>query len=183
MAYGTLTSAWPTVELEKNKVSDLVPMLLLLVFIPFVLWDSSFVAKKLAFLLELGGSENTIISFQIISILTIAVVAIIQFAGFYRVSYSYQSVLTIFLIYLGTYTFLSFLLTGLFIHPIEQYLYLVNIAAILFMLPSVNNTFAVKQEQPKVWLAGFGVVMVILALLAVIAVNSHQELKGSQIRF
>jgi len=183
MAYGTLTSAWPSAELEKNKASNLVPMLFLLVFVPFVLWDNSFVAKKLTFLLELGGNENTILSFQIISLLTIAVIAIVHFIGFYRATYSYRSVLVIFLLYLGSYTFLSFLLTGLFTHPIEQYLYLVNIAAILFMLPSVNDTFAVKQEQPKVWLTGFGVVMLILAVLAIIAVNSHPELKGSHVRF
>jgi hypothetical protein len=183
MAYGTLTSVWPAVELEKNKVSNLVPMLLLFVFVPFVLWQQSFINKDLAFVLELGGNENTILSFRVISLLTIAVVAVVLLKGFYRDSYSYQSVRTMFLIYLGAYTFLSFLLTGIFTHPIEQYLYLVNIAVILFLLPSVNNTFEVKQEQPTAWLAGFGVVLVILAILAIIAVNSHPELKGSQARF
>ena len=59
MAYGTLTSAWPLVEGEKNKASNLVPMLLLLVFIPFVLWQQSFINKTLDFLIELGGDENT----------------------------------------------------------------------------------------------------------------------------
>jgi len=183
MAYGTLTSVWPKVELKKNKVSNLVPMLLLFVFVPFVLWQQSFINKDLAFVLELGGNENTIFSFRVISLLTIAVAAIILLRGFYRDSHSYQSVRTMFLIYLGTYTFLSFLLTGIFTHPIEQYLYLVNIAVILFLLPSVNNTFEVKQEQPMAWLAGFGVVLAILAILAIIAVNSHPELKGSQARF
>jgi hypothetical protein len=47
----------------------------------------------------------------------------------------------------------------------------------------VNNTFAVQQEQPKKWLAGFGIAMVILAALAMIAINSHEELKGSHVRF
>ena len=183
MAYGTLTSAWPTVEVEKNKASNLVPMLLLVAFIPFVLWQQSFVADKLTFLLELGGNGNIILSFQVVSVLAIVLVAIIFFSRFYRSSYSYESVRNIFVLYLGLYTFLSFLLTGIFTHPIEQYLYLVNIAVILFLLPSVNNSFELKQQRPKVWLAGFGVVMVILAILAVIAVNSHPELKGSHVRF
>ena len=183
MAYGTLTSVWPTAELEKNKMSNLVPMLLLFVFVPFVLWQQSFDGEKLTFLLELGGSGNTILSFQVISLITIDIVAIVLFTTLYRNSYNYQSVRTIFLLYLGAYTFLSFLLTGIFIHPVEQYLYLLNIAFIFFLLPSVNNTFELKHEQPKAWLAGFGVVMVILAILAIIAVNSHPELKGSHARF
>jgi hypothetical protein len=183
MAYGTLTSAWPSVLIEKNKVSNLVPMLLLLVFIPFVLWQQSFHSDKLDFLLEVGGNENTILTFRVVALLTIAMAGITLLSGFYRVSYSYQSVRTIFLIYLGAYTFLSFLQTGLFIHPIEQYIYLINIAVILFLLPSVNSTFVVKQEQPKAWLTGFGVVMLVLAVLAIIAINSHPELKGSHTRF
>ena len=178
MAYGTLTSAWPLVEGEKNKASNLVPMLLLLVFIPFVLWQQSFINKTLDFLIELGGNENTKLSFRIISFVTIVAVAAFMFLRFYKASYTYQSVRTIFFFYIGSYTFLSFLATGILNHPIEQYLYLVNIAAILFLLPSVNNTFAVQQEQPKKWLAGFGIAMVILAALAMIAINSHEETEG-----
>jgi hypothetical protein len=183
MAYGTLTSAWPLVEVEKKKASNLVPMLLLLVVIPFILWQQSFTTEKLDFLIELGDNGNTMLSFQIISFLTIVALALFLFLRFYREAYTYQSVRTIFFVYLGSYTFLSFLLTGLFKHPIEQYLYLVNMAAILFLLPSVNNTFSVQQGQPKKWLAGVGVAVVILAALAMISINSHEALKGSQIRF
>jgi len=123
------------------------------------------------------------LSFRVISFVTIAAVAAFMFLRFYNASYTYQSVRTIFFFYIGSYTFLSFLATGILSHPIEQYLYLVNIAAILFLLPSVNNTFAVQQERPKRWLAGFGIAMVILAALAMIAINSHEELKGSHVRF
>lgn len=183
MAYGTLTSEWPQTTTEKKKVSNLVPMLLLIVFVPFILWQQSFGTEKLDFLLELGGDGNTIVSFQVISLLTIVVMAAVLFALYYRDAYNYQSVKSIFIVYLGSYTFLSFLLTGIFKHPIEQYLYLVNITAILFLLPSLHNTFAFKQEQPRGWLAGLGIIMVVLAALAVIAVNSHPELKGSHVRF
>jgi hypothetical protein len=183
MAYGTLTSAWPLVDSEKKKVSNLVPMLLLLVFIPFVLWQQSFTTEKLDFLIDIGGNANTKMSFQIMSLLTIIAMAVFLFLRFYKEVYSYQSVRTIFFVYLGSYTFLSFLLTGILKHPIEQYLYLVNIAAMVLLLPSVNNTFAVQQQQPRKWLAGFGIAMVILAVLAMIAINSHEALKGSHVRF
>jgi hypothetical protein len=183
MAYGTLTSAWPLVDPNKDKKSNLAPILLLVVFIPFVLWKESFIAEKLDFILELGGNESTVLSFQIISFATIVLAAAFLIKYYYRMSYDYQAVRTIFLVYLGSYIFLSFLLTGIFTHPIEQYLYLVNITVVLFLLPSINDTFEIKQEQPKKWLLGFGVVMVVLAVLAVIAVNSHGELKGVQVRF
>jgi hypothetical protein len=183
MAYGTLTSAWPLAEGGKDKATNLVPMLLLLVFIPFVLWQQSFINKPLDFLIELGGNENTKLSFRLISFVTIAAVATLMFLRFYKATYTYQSVRTIFFFYIGSYSFLSFLATGILSHPIEQYLYLVNIAAILFLLPSVNNTFAVQPEQNKKWLAGFGIAMVILAALAMIAINSHEVMKGSHVRF
>jgi len=184
MAYGTLTSTWPLAPKTQGKVSNLVPMLLLFVFIPFVLWNQSFVSKKLQFLLEIGGSESTIFSFQALSLISIIIVGVVFFSRFYKESYDIRSVKTIFFSFFGLYIFLSFLLTGMYSHPIEQYLYLVNTVIIVLLLPRVNETFNISEERPKKWLTAFGVVMAVLAVLAIIAMSSHGEmLKGSQIRF
>jgi hypothetical protein len=43
MAYGTLTSSWPSHDQIPEKRSNVMPMLVLAVFIPLVLWDQSFV--------------------------------------------------------------------------------------------------------------------------------------------
>ena len=183
MAYGTLTASWPVITNERRKQSNLVPILMLFAFIPFVLWDNSFVAGKLKFILELGGDDATVAVFQAISLLSIVAAMIIVFTRFYRISYSYESVKTVFILYLGVYTFLSFLLTGIYTHPIEQYLYLVNIGIILIALPSLNDNFELRESHPKKWLLAFGVLLIVIAVLAFIAIHSHGEMKGSHIRF
>jgi hypothetical protein len=78
---------------------------------------------------------------------------------------------------------LSFLLTGIFTHPIEQYLYLVNIAIILMLLPRLQHSFEPKADSPRKWVAILLSAILILSVLAAIAVASHGPLKGSQIRF
>jgi len=183
MAYGTLTSTWPVSTDEPKKQSNLVPILLLVVFIPFVLWDNSFVAGKLKFILEEGGSDSTVFAFQSIAFITIVAAALIMLSKYYLAVYNYASVKTIFGLYLGVYTFLSFLLTGIYTHPIEQYLYLINITIILVALPSLTDTFEIREEQPKKWLMTLGLVVVIIAVLAFVAINTHGELKGGHVRF
>lgn len=183
MAYGTLTSQWPVSESTQKKNSNLVPILILTVFIPFVLWDNSFVADKLTFILELGGDDRTIFNFQSIGIASILAFILITFLKYYQQLYSYTAVRTIFILYLGLYTFLSFLLTGIYTHPIEQYLYLVNIVVILFALPYLKDNFNVQEERPAKWIIAGALLVAVIALLAMIAVQSHEELKGAQIRF
>jgi hypothetical protein len=183
MAYGTLTSSWHLSDTVPDKRSNLVPILFLAVFIPFVLWDQSFVTEKLDFILELGGTTETIFSFQAISLVAIVFCASTLLTKFNRAHYDFSSVRSIFIIYLGVYTFLSFLLTGITVHPIEQYLYLINIAVILFVLPSLRDNFISTQEFPRRWTAVAVFSVLIIALLAMVAMHSHGELPGSQIRF
>ena len=183
MAYGTLTSAWPVSDDQPAKRSNLVPILLLVVFIPFLIWDQSFVADKLKFLLELGGDERTIFTVQVISILSISLFILIVFVKYYRSLYSGAAVKAIFALYFGLYIFMSFLLTGIYRHPIEQYLYLVNMAAILFVVSSLTGNFELSEDLSGKWLTTTLLAFLIIAALALIAIHSHAELKGSQIRF
>ena len=183
MAYATLTSVWPSGDGVSDKKSNLAPMLFLIVFIPFVLWDQSFVADKLDFVFKLGGSSETVFLFQALSLIAILLGAAIMLMRFLRSVYDYTDVRSIFVIYLGTYAFLSFLLTGILVHPIEQYLYLVNIAVILVVLPSLHDNFKLTVESPAKWVTAAGLCIIVIALLAVIALQSRPELPGSQIRF
>jgi len=183
MAYSTLTSSWIVSNNQSVRHSNLLPILLLVVCIPFVVWDQSFVADKLKFILELGGNEDTILRVQVIALISITVCSVIIFAKYYQAPYNFASVKIIFILFIGLYTILSFLLTGIYTHPVEQYLYLVNIAVILFVLPSLKDNFDVREELPKKWLITTLFSLVIIAGLALIAIYSHGELKGSQIRF
>ena len=183
LAYGTFTSSWPVSNDLPNKHSHLLPILFLVIFIPFVLWDQSFVASKLTFILTQDGNEETIFLFQGISLLAIVVCMVIMLAKYHLQQYDFASVKSIFILYLGLYTFLSFLLTGIYVHPVEQYLYLVNIAVILFISPALQNNFEVKEESPGKWAITTVFSMLLIVVFAIIAIQSHGELGGSQIRF
>jgi hypothetical protein len=95
----------------------------------------------------------------------------------------YERVKAFFVRYTLLYIFLSFLITGVSVHPPEQYLYIVNFAVILFMLPKAKGDFEVYENKPKAWLKATGIVILIISILALIAINSHEEIPGSNIRF
>src|SRR5690606_40167982 len=75
MTYAILTSAWPVLE-KGSKQSNILPVILLFAFIPFVVWDQSFPASKLDFLLEMGGSVRTTWLFEWLAELIIATAAV-----------------------------------------------------------------------------------------------------------
>lgn len=183
MAYGTLTSSWPEQERTRPRTSNLVPILFLAVLIPFVLWDQSFVTEKLDFIFKEGGTSQTIFIFQVLAALSIAFYVIMMLSRYFRTSYTFSDVRLIFLISLGVYTFLSFLLTGIYLHPIEQYLYLVNIALILFLVQSISDNFEIIDESPKRWLVACVLSIVIIGVFALFAINSHGDMPGAEVRF
>ena len=183
MAYGTLSSSWPVNDHVPDKRSNFAPMLFLLAFIPLVLWNESFVAEKMDHILKLGGTTDTIFWFQVIALVAILLGAGILLTKFNRPQQDFSSVKSIFIIYLGLYTFLSFLLTGITVHPIEQYLYLVNIAVLLFVLPSQNDNFKLTKESPIRWMTATALCVLLIAILAMVALQSHGELPGSHMRF
>jgi hypothetical protein len=183
MAYGTLTSSWPEQAIPENRTANLVPILLIAVFIPFVLWDQSFVTEKLDFIIKEGGTSETVFIFQILAALSIALYVIMMLSRYFRSSYTFSDVRSIFLISLGVYTFLSFLLTGIYVHPIEQYLYLVNIAVILFLVPSISDNFELVDEPPWRSLVACVLSIVLIGVFALIAINSHGVIPGAGVRF
>jgi len=143
MTYAILTSAWPVLE-KGSKQSNILPVILLFAFIPFVVWDQSFPASKLDFILEMGGSEQTILLFQWLAALIIAIAAVPVFALYNKTIFNYVDARNVFLLSLGSYILLSFLRTGISVHPLEQYLYVVNILLVLWVAPRVGITVPLR---------------------------------------
>lgn len=174
MCYATLTSTWPVLESESKK-SKIIPAFLLIVFIPLILWSQSFVASKFKFILDLGGSEQTILLFQWIGMITILISVLIVFFRFIKDKYGYDDIRNIFLLFIGSYTFLSFLLTGIYTHPIEQYLYIVNIVVILIVASRLQATSLIRDERPMVWLAATICIVVVLSMLTLVAIQFNTK--------
>ncbi|GAB3257614.1 hypothetical protein GCM10027347_20230 [Larkinella harenae] len=194
MAYGTFTSTWEPVEDRQQRSSVWFPLLVLTLFIPFVVWDQTFTWKKLQETysqLVFGDIQNLVRSVQLLALALILLTSTVWFVWFYRnkptklVNYDYREIRTFFIGHLGLYTVLSFLTTGALLstYRIEQYLYAVNLLVISVLMGRAKPDFAGRGLYAKRWAMGFALVLVFMALITLVAINSHGELKGANRRF
>lgn len=185
MAYGTLTSAWPVSDGSPSR--EWVPLVFVSLFVPFVVWQQSFVTERFDFIVEGGGPGSIAVFMKVISIAAILLVAAVAIRRNYvsgvQIPDRAASLKVFFILYTALYILLSFLVTGLFVHPPEQYLYIVNLIAVLLLLSRGPAVFEARAERSRMWVAAFTVAVVIIAVLAFIAIHSHGELPGSKGRF
>jgi hypothetical protein len=194
MAYGTFTSHWDLSESEQKRSGSFVPLLFLVLFIPFVVWDQSFETERLTKIYDqlVSGNRSGLVAVVRGGVLVLVLCYAALITGrFYLLTGNQpykikaREVKQWFLGHFGTYILLSLLITGALLsdYRIEQYLYLVNFAIILFFLPRLKPVFQEKQfPVNRIWLA-VSVIVVLIALLALIAINSHGEVGGMQKRF
>ena len=189
MAFGTFTSSWPVVEEKTSPIANLLPILFVALLIPFVVWDQSFVVRRFNFILESGGSPDTILAFQLLAILFIVILAgWILYRNYdagkrSEIDGSRAVVREFFILYSSLYIFLSFLITGVVVHPPEQYLYVLNLLLILVLISKASGSFLVSEDKPRIWLRVAMIAIVAIALMALVAINSHDGMPGSQMRF
>ena len=189
MAYGTFTSQWDFSENEPQRSGSLVPMLILVLFIPFVVWEQSFGTERLTNIYQqiISGNLSVVVTIVRTGVLLLVLGYATAVTGrFYgRTGIKARQVKNWFLAHFGVYILFSLLITGAIFssYRVEQYLYLVNYAVVLFFLSRREAAFQVKLlPGNKIWYA-VSAVVVLLALLALIAINSHGEMGGMQERF
>jgi hypothetical protein len=182
MCYSTLTSTWPVLESSSQK-AKILPAILVLVVIPLLVWDQSFVAKKLNHVLELGGTDTLVLAFQIIAISAIVLVAIVAWKLVEKGRSDYKTVQRVFLIYIGSYILLSFLLTGIVVHPVEQYLYLLNVGVILVVSARMHAPFVASDERTTTWLITAVSAVVVIALLTLVVLCCNTKMVETVGRF
>lgn len=189
MAYGTFTSHWPVSDDKPSANANLLPILFVVVFIPFVVWDQSFVTDRLDFVLKSGGALSTIFTIKLIALVAMIAVAVLILTWNYSAAKERAGetneglVKRFFILYAGLYIFLSFLITGIYTHPPEQYLYVINLVVILILISRAAGGFEVYENRPQAWIRFAVLVVLAIAVLATIAANAHGELWGSQVRF
>lgn len=188
MAYGTFSSSWTILKEPPATRYNTVLIAFLMLFIPFVVWDQSFVSDKLESLLTKGGTPAWITAVKIVAIISILSMAAFAFRMDTRLkeaskAYSFGNIRGIFIAYFAVYILLSFLVTGTYVHPVEQYLYLINIAVFLWLTPTVTPKIGVNEDSPLAPLKAFILILIVLALSSTILIQSHGPLKGSQMRF
>jgi hypothetical protein len=194
MTYGTLTSSWEIAEDRQKKSSVWFPLLMLTLIIPFVVWDQTFTVKKLEetyVKIATGDIPALTSTVQWIALAVVLMSSVIWFVKYYRnkasefVSYNYSDVRTFFVGHLGLYTAFSFLITGAFMsgYRPEQYLYLVNLAIVTLLIGKTKPGFSNRGLYAGRWAVGFALVLVFIALITLVAINMHGELKGMNRRF
>ena len=193
MAYGTLTSEWEPEETTQPKIKIWFPLLMVALVIPFIVWEQSFDLERLQGIfekLDVAPESPITGAVQLVSIGLVLVMTGWCWFRFYRnkpnpVAYLQNDISALFLGYWGLYIVFSLLLTGAFMstYRIEQYLYIANWVVVALLVSKAHPIFASRPLSPKKWAINFAGILAFFAVLALILVNSHGELKHAQKRF
>lgn len=194
MAYGVFTSEWTEGSKTTNKWGNLIPAFVVILLIPFIVWDQSFGVERLT--KTFSGICQGDVALMAISIRGIAIFLVLLFVvyvyhGFFvtkkesDVSYSFFQVRNFFIGFMGLYIVYTFLVTGAFMsfYRIEQFLYIVNFIIILAVLPALKPTFVVRQTDINRWTQNFFIILFFIGILAFIAIQTHGDLGGAHNRF
>ncbi|GAB3330717.1 hypothetical protein GCM10027299_35830 [Larkinella ripae] len=194
MAYGTFTSAWKPAEEAPKRSRIGFPLLMVALFIPFVVWDQTFELKRLEETyskISSGDVAGLIGTVRLVALAAILITSAIWFRQYYGrksaglIQYDYNDVRTFFTGHFALYTALSFLITGAFMstYRVEQYLYVGNLLVVSLLIGKAKPGFAQRGLYAGRWAMGFAVVLAFIALITLIAIHSHGELKGMNRRF
>ncbi|WP_342087789.1 hypothetical protein [Dyadobacter sp. OTU695] len=195
MAYGTFTSEWETTDMQGSRSRMLAPIIILTLIIPFIVWDQSFETKRLVEtiqgfdpLADAAGITN--------AVQWVALLLVLAFAGYGVFKYyigtkapfsalTYAAIQLFFFLNLGLYTVYSILITCAFmsLYRIEQYLYVLNVAVLAFLMKKTQASFSDRGLNISRWAINFAFIIAIFAILTAVAISTHGELNGANRRF
>ncbi|MCF0073685.1 hypothetical protein LZD49_24615 [Dyadobacter sp. CY261] len=194
MAYGTFTSEWETTDEQATPYSLLAPIIIL-TLIPFIVWDQSFETKRLVETIQsfdpLANAARIASGVQWVALLLLfAFGAYTLFAYHFRLKngrseLGYDGIQVFFFLNLGLYTIYSLLITCAFmsLYRIEQYLYILNMVALGFMMQKTQASFSDRGLNISRWAINFVFIIAIFAILTAVAISTHGELNGANVRF
>ena len=193
IAYGVFSSKWPTASIEPKKWESISSMLLIVVFIPLIIFRQSF---SLGMFMEkyesLANTQNLAIlntsSAAIITLLLIIASWFILVKS--KFNFTKKEVLHLFLVYSISYALLSYISTGLYIGTFlsnsNHHLYIVNIIVIALLVrkeyPAFSRTPSGSIETKR-WVLTTIFTILIIMILAIIAIKLHGETGPSYDRF
>lgn len=190
MAYAVFTSEWEEKEAPKSNRYWLFPVLMLVLIIPSIMWEQNTNVEKLrerfsALVVALPHSLPAITTWTpYLVFIALSYYWINKFSKGWKGEH--RELWNFYLVHSGLYILLSIVVTGAFLstYRIEQYLYLVNFAVIVYFLPKLSPPFSSEKINWKVYVINFIWFLVFNALLTVIATQSHdRDLPGAHYRF
>ncbi len=195
MAYGTFTTPWPQITTKVDRSKLIVPLAILVLIIPFLIWEQSFGSERLSKMVtEL--SPLTDASALALKIQWMAAVLILGSTAYWFYYFlikknktdlhlKYEDLKIFFFSNLGVYTVLSILITGAFlsVYRIEQYLYILNMMVIGFLIDRFYPDFSSRGFNWTRWAINLIFILVVIALFAAVAIQTHDELPNAHDRF
>ena len=197
MAYGTFTASWEPERIPAKRRGYELALFFLVIFIPLIIWKESFTAKRLTGIYAHFGMEQYQLLIRLITLAVMLLLGGFYFRYFHRKNNLSTSFTTatdavlFFRIHFLFYILLSLWITGAFFSTYrpEQYLYLINYAAIWWLLhhhgqrspqvPFAARTSPITAGELRLLAA----TLIIMALLALVAMHSHGEFEGMHRRF
>lgn len=189
MAYGVFSSKWPVDETLPKKWANRTALIFIVVLIPVIVYRESLVYEY--FIKRLGEILN-LDSVAIISTTVVAVVLVLMSVFlFWKLKdgkYKKKDLMLFFFVYLAVYIFISYAVTGLFAGSTElnHHLYILNIILIFILLRKEKSAmFKIVSDKvdSKKWVIILIIILIFIALLALVAINTHGELGGAHNRF
>ena len=189
MAYGAYSSKWPVDETLPKKWVNRTALFFIVVLIPIIVYRESLAYEY--FIKRLGEILN-LDSVAFISTTIVAVVLILMLVFlFWKLkdgNYKKKDLVLFFFVYLSVYIFISYAVTGLFAGRTElnHHLYILNIVLIFILLRKEKSAmFEIISDKvdSKKWFIILIMILIFIAFLAFVAINTHGELGGAHNRF
>lgn len=190
MAYGVYSSKWPIDDEAKPKTwANRIALFTIAVFIPLIVYRETLAYEHI--LKRLGEIPN-VESVAFMSTTAVAVILVLV-AGllFWKLkngAYKKKEIALFLFVYLSSYIVMSYVVTGFFAGKmaINHHLYLLNIILIFVLFKKGKFHEAVtttRRVDAKKWFVYLLAILIVIALLALIAINTHGELPGDRNRF
>jgi hypothetical protein len=166
-------------------------MLIVFVAIPFIIFADNFGYKTL--MERIKDPSNPETSSFLSSLFSGLIILTVAVTGYYtylksKKRFKRKEVLLLFAVYLAAYISISYIVSGLFagVLLLNHHLYWVNFVLLLWLIGKQFPAFfdkPVSEMNTNRWLLYVAGLVIVVALLALIAVNSHGEIGGAHDRF
>ena len=190
LAYSIFTSPWPQNTENPKPWENRVSYIIALIFVPLVVFQQSMTIPLLTERLGNAGIDaNTAMISSILTGLLICLVIVFYVVKFEKIKFCFTkgTVRFIYLTFFSVYVAISFIVSGILAGkvPFNHVLYVVNIGVVLFLLTRIQTPFSKELNSGinRRHLQVLAIILVAIVLLAVLLVNIHGDLGGSQTRF
>lgn len=181
LAYGVFTSSWPKVSVALARWENIVAMLLVVIFIPLIIfresfYDANFVEQHQ----QLTNPETIALANILAAGALILVMEIYIWMKLANVDYTLgrKEALSLLVVYSVVYAMLSYIKTGAFagMFHSNHHLYIVNVAVIVWLLSKKQAAFfdvLSNKIDAKKWIMLAVMILISIALMSLLAIEVH----------